>query len=291
MKKLLLSLLMAFGVVMVSMAQTQDVVHLNNGGVIKGSIIEKTSSGELKIQTNDGSVFVYNEKEIKSISEEKTTYMPRTIKILDLPKHSFGIRAGVLLSKDKNLDWWDGDYIQFAPGAHIGGVYEVSLNKTNRWFFQTGLDIQYRRGKYYNSYINDSPYIDMDSYSHEKVSNCLYLEVPAMFSCKFMLGKSTFLYPSMGFSYSVGLWGHVKHEDSLNDRWHTSDGNPFVFNEDIHNDETDMHGRHEVDFKLSLNLTVKDIYVGGELFAPVCNEAKGAFSGYWGFRFSVGYNF
>ena len=41
MRKLLLSLLMVFGFAIVASAQTQDVVYLNNGSIIKGKIVEK----------------------------------------------------------------------------------------------------------------------------------------------------------------------------------------------------------------------------------------------------------
>ncbi len=295
MKKLLLSLLMMFGITMITMAQTQDVVYLNNGGIIKGSILEKAQTGTLKIQTKDGSVFVLNEQEIKSISEEKMTHINNK-KVLNLPKHSFGIRAGALLSKDMFLNYdWLFDYqdaLIFCPGAHIGGVYEISLNKTNRWFFQTGLDIQYRRGKYSEIIASDNPQIITDSRSTERTTNSLYLEIPAMFSCKFIIGNNTVLYPSFGLASSIGVWGHIKQENRKNGQWITAEGNPFVFNESVHEDEINVHGRSSLDFKASLNLTIKDVYIGGGFFAPIYNFSRfEAFSGQWGFNLSVGYNF
>jgi hypothetical protein len=50
--------------------EMQDVVYLKNGSVIRGVIIEQVPNQYLKIQTNDGSVFVYNDDEIDKITKE-----------------------------------------------------------------------------------------------------------------------------------------------------------------------------------------------------------------------------
>ena len=55
-------------------AQTmKDVVYLKNGGIVKGTIIEQTPGQSLKIQTNDGSVFVYNMSDIEKIAKEQVS--------------------------------------------------------------------------------------------------------------------------------------------------------------------------------------------------------------------------
>lgn len=73
MKKLLI--LLAFVVItMGAYAQNnmRDVVYLKNGGITKGIIIEQVPNQSLKIQTADGSVFVYKFTEIEKISKENT---------------------------------------------------------------------------------------------------------------------------------------------------------------------------------------------------------------------------
>ena len=69
MKKLILLVLMCCftGAVM---AQYIDMVHLKNGSMIKGVIIEQTPNESLKIQTSDGSIFVYLYDEILKITKE-----------------------------------------------------------------------------------------------------------------------------------------------------------------------------------------------------------------------------
>ena len=68
---ILLTCLTAF--VMASPAfaqQMEDVVHLKNGGLIRGTIIEQIPGESLKIKTRDGNVFVYTMDEIAKMSKE-----------------------------------------------------------------------------------------------------------------------------------------------------------------------------------------------------------------------------
>lgn len=48
-----------------------DVVYLKNGSIIKGTIIEQVPNVSLKIETRDGSVFVYKIEEIEKMTKEK----------------------------------------------------------------------------------------------------------------------------------------------------------------------------------------------------------------------------
>jgi uncharacterized protein (TIGR02145 family) len=51
-------------------AQTTDVVYLKNGSVIKAKILEHKIGESLKIETSDGSVYVYNSDEILKITKD-----------------------------------------------------------------------------------------------------------------------------------------------------------------------------------------------------------------------------
>ena len=75
MKKLFLTLtmLMAFSFAMLSQQNYRDIVHLKNGSVIKGVIIEQVPNEQIKVETSDGSVFVYEIDNIAKISKEKIT--------------------------------------------------------------------------------------------------------------------------------------------------------------------------------------------------------------------------
>lgn len=48
----------------------EEVVYLKNGSIIRGTIIEQVPNQTLKIQTKDGSVFVFNLNEVQKITKE-----------------------------------------------------------------------------------------------------------------------------------------------------------------------------------------------------------------------------
>lgn len=284
MKKLLLSLLLVFGVATLATAQMQDVVYLNNGSIIKGKIIEKTPAGAVKIETMCGSVFAYSGEQIQSMTTEKMTSIYGK-KIVDLPKHIFGIRGGALFAKatlGSFLDDASKKYLK--TGFHIGGIYEVSLQNTNRWYFQTGLDFQYIRGKHttvdelgFDDFWDDEPLDDNTILTNTKA---MYIEIPAMFTCKFELGKNLLLCPAFGLAYNLGLTGKYTYEAPSEGEYET--GNPF--NED--GDYNPLFGRHCVSFKAALNFVIKrHCFIGCGVFAHPL------FGDHWGLSATVGYNF
>ena len=68
---ILLTCLTSFVVVSPAFAQQmEDVVHLKNGGLIRGTIIEQIPGESLKIKTRDGNVFIYTMDEIAKMSRE-----------------------------------------------------------------------------------------------------------------------------------------------------------------------------------------------------------------------------
>ena len=52
------------------MQQMEDVIHLKNGGLVRGTIIEQVPGESMKIQTRDGNIFVYTNDEIAKITKE-----------------------------------------------------------------------------------------------------------------------------------------------------------------------------------------------------------------------------
>ncbi len=80
MKKLFLFLMLVVPFVVFAQQNTyKDIVELKNGSVIKGIIIEQIPNQQIKIQTADGSLFVFQIDEIAKlrkevITEEQTDY-------------------------------------------------------------------------------------------------------------------------------------------------------------------------------------------------------------------------
>lgn len=54
-------------------AQAQSVLYLKNGSAIKGEIIELNPEENVKIQTRDGSLFVYSVEDVDHVEKEQQT--------------------------------------------------------------------------------------------------------------------------------------------------------------------------------------------------------------------------
>ena len=70
-KRLLVLLAVLFaGLTMYAQGQMKDVVYLKNGGMVRGIIVEQVPGVSIKIQTNDGNIFVYKIEEIEKMTKE-----------------------------------------------------------------------------------------------------------------------------------------------------------------------------------------------------------------------------
>ena len=68
MKKFFLFAILSLGTALSLMAR--DVLYLKNGSVIKGDILEFNMGGSVKIQTSDGSLFVYDSDQVDRAEKE-----------------------------------------------------------------------------------------------------------------------------------------------------------------------------------------------------------------------------
>ena len=96
------------------MQQMEDVIHLKNGGLIRGTIIEQIPGESLKIKTREGNVFVYTMDEIAKMSREPVMRMQGQIGAKKKnPWLAFGLSA---------LTTGGG---QFYNGQHSKGVAQL----------------------------------------------------------------------------------------------------------------------------------------------------------------------
>lgn len=73
MKKLFLILFCAMSTMFAAaQANLQDVVYLKNGSVVRGTIIEQVPGVSLKLQTNDGNIFVYKIEDVEKMTKEQS---------------------------------------------------------------------------------------------------------------------------------------------------------------------------------------------------------------------------
>lgn len=71
MKKIFFILILTWGNYLHSQNNTEDVIYLKNGSIIRGIIIEQIPNQSLKIKTNDRNVFVFKFDEIEKFTKEE----------------------------------------------------------------------------------------------------------------------------------------------------------------------------------------------------------------------------
>ena len=98
----------------------EDVIHLKNGRIVRGTISERIPGELLKIQTPDGNVFVYTMDEVAKTSKEPVKESGRHIGARPLIKE-VGTLFGVSHSRaaDENITTIS------VPGSYLGGGFSL----------------------------------------------------------------------------------------------------------------------------------------------------------------------
>lgn len=104
------SFVSAFVFLSIGFAQeTQDVVYLKNGSVIRGTVIEQVPGKSLKIKTSDGSVFVYTMDEVEKITKEAPAASTMMAGTLKGKTFDVGVTAGYWFSGTVTIEGYDVD--------------------------------------------------------------------------------------------------------------------------------------------------------------------------------------
>ena len=108
----------------------KDVLYLKNGSVIKGEILEFNMGGNVKIQTSDGSLFVYETDQVDKLEKEsdvpqvKIDVKPQ---VNDLPKESHSVDIIETDVESSNI-WNDFRHKGYRGFVDLGGFF--GLNNT-----------------------------------------------------------------------------------------------------------------------------------------------------------------
>lgn len=70
-------LLLSISIFSYAQNQLQDVVYLKNGSIIRGTVVNMVPNETLRIQTLDGSTFVYQMNEVEKITKEQPVNQTR----------------------------------------------------------------------------------------------------------------------------------------------------------------------------------------------------------------------
>jgi hypothetical protein len=144
---------------------TQDVIYLKNGGIMRGSIMEMVPDKYIKIKTNDGNVFVYQTTEIEKIVQEPA-YEP---KLLIMPD-STGLKRGYY----GVFEYGFGYTMGYANGPFSTKINIINGYRICPWFatgIGVGVRVYFQEGLYIPVFADlranllnrkTSPYISLD---------------------------------------------------------------------------------------------------------------------------------
>ena len=124
MKRITFLIAVAFGLAIssASFAQTVvDVVYLKNGSVIRGTIVEQVPGESLKVQTANGSIFVYTLDEVEKMTKEEVEEeeVSRPTGSKKYPVVALGLSLGVPIVSYMLLGWAIDDItIYWEPAAN-----------------------------------------------------------------------------------------------------------------------------------------------------------------------------
>ncbi|MGL5683881.1 MAG: hypothetical protein ACRDDZ_12650 [Marinifilaceae bacterium] len=122
MKKIIALLIIFIGIHLEGNAQSyKEVVYLKNGSIINGIVIEQIPNESLKIQTADGSIYVYKMSEVVKITKEATTKKHNGFSSNNIADKTYNIAKGykgfVDLGYAIGVGDWGLDRVEFST-AH-----------------------------------------------------------------------------------------------------------------------------------------------------------------------------
>lgn len=207
-------ILFAGGYVAHSQTPQQEVVYLKNGSMIRGTVIEQIVGQSLKIQTADGSIFVYRMDEVEKITKESPIQTKRTASLVpagNITSYRGFVDFGYtqkLGGGANRIELTTSHGYQFTPyfftGAGIG--VHCYLQESNMWhsdakipFIPMFVDL---RSNLMQGFI--VPFIGLKGGYSLVIDEGLYgggLYVAPSVGVKYMLSETFALNLSLGYSY------------------------------------------------------------------------------------------
>lgn len=116
----------------------RDIVYLKNGSIVKGIIVEQVPNKSLKIQTADGSLFVYEFIDIERIEKEGTvtpTQPPQVQQTTGsfLSKTLFTLQGGVAIPLGEFASTTGNAGGAASTGFSFGGELKVPIGRSAFW--------------------------------------------------------------------------------------------------------------------------------------------------------------
>lgn len=195
MKKILLMMLLFVGSFSSFAQNWQEVVYLKNGSVIRGIVVEQQPGVSLKIQTADGSLFVFQMSEVEKITKElpkqETSTNKSNYRIVSVSEEV----ASVSIEKQKTRG-----YKGFVDGGFTVGDYDVAMEVNTSHGFQINPYFYVGGGLGLHAYM-DYECLNIPIFSNVRVN---FLNKKASPYVDYKLGVSIGDFPGFYSSLSVG---------------------------------------------------------------------------------------
>lgn len=139
-KHLLLVMILIFITLQISAQKSKDVLYLKNGSIVYGKLVE-IKDDQYKMQTSDGSIFIYKNEEVDKFSKETPYFEGRS-----KTGFSFAMEAG-LLAGAQNTDYTAPFSFNFLGGVTLDTRNVLSLGSGVEFLGvpYTPLFFEYRR--------------------------------------------------------------------------------------------------------------------------------------------------
>ena len=151
MKKLLFLLCACFICLTSIKAQSlTEVLHLKNGSVIRGTIIEQVPNESIKIQTLDGSIFAYSMADVLKITKEQAINNYSNNSVTGFKFQRTGFRNNFAAQRGYKGFVEFGVFFNPSIGCRFGLSESFALNLTFNYGLQTE-EAEYYWSGYYES--------------------------------------------------------------------------------------------------------------------------------------------
>ena len=151
MKRILLFCVVLFGTVQMAFSQQvpmDEVVYLKNGSIIRGIIVEQVPNESLKIQTADGSLFVFEMDQVQKITKEPQVRNSRALRQPEVeePANKNGRRMGMVQFFGLGYQASFYDSYSYEGVAFFSSHFVYGYQFRNRFFVGGGLGVEHLAG-------------------------------------------------------------------------------------------------------------------------------------------------
>lgn len=213
MKKILLLGVVLFGMIQIMSSQhmpMDEVIYLKNGSVIRGIIVEQVPNQSLKIQTADGSLFVFDMDEVEKITKEVRVRRGRGYyqeqSVVEESSDKIGRPMGMIqfagLGYQDSYDDWYGDGM-----AYFSYNFVYGYQFWNRLFIGGGLGMEHMVGDVlpdsYNLRIPVFAAIKINL-NKKRVSPFFQFDGGFHFNTEETIDNGFFFQPKFGLDFNLG---------------------------------------------------------------------------------------